>query len=318
MLRTAKCAGVATVVAGLILVAIWYCGRQPQWPGFDDNHGSTPQYVVRYNRDFGYRTGSIVPVSIFFKVPKGTTLDVEKNMQAEGDMLVVNRTVSQQSGKDGVQYVRLNLEMQAFVWKQEWSNKLSFVYRIDGSPELKTLELTDVSVTTSKTYDGDTKSKHPKDPDLKILEGYHMMWTIFGLVVGIAGMVGCVVYLVRTRKTKPVRVAAPAPKEEPKDPWEVLDAAIDSLLAGDHSPEAFDLVSQAARAYTGLHMETASELIRSEEALHQKLGALLLVCEGVVWGGCTVGDEQLAVLSDSLKVLSPAAATETATTAAAS
>lgn len=280
--KFAKCACVAIIVSGIVLAIAFYQSRQFEWPGFEENANGKPQYNVQYERDFGYRTGNLVPVRICFKLPAGTTLDVD-NLTVEGDMSVAKRTVFTQAGQDGVTYIRLDLQLQAFVFKPKWTDKMFFNYRTAGSNELMTLEVKDISVTTSKTYDSDKTSRHPKEPDLAINQGFHMVWTVLGLFAGLSGMIGCVVYLVKTRQVRAVAVVIPPAAAQ--DPWLLVMEALTAIKDGDHSSAAFERLGLQVRAYSGLHTQTATQLVAANEPRHQAVGEVLAVCEPVVWGG---------------------------------
>lgn len=300
LMKLAKCACVATIVSGIVLLVGWYQSRQFEWPGFEENTTGKPQYHVQYERDFGYRTGNLVPVRICFKLPAGTALDVD-NLTVEGDMSVAKRTVFTQAGKDGVNYIRLDLQLQAFVWKPRWINNMFFNYRTAGSRELMTLELKDVSVSTSKTYDEDKKNRHPKEPDLAVIQGFHLVWTGLWLAVGLFGMIACSVYLVKTRRVRIVPVVAPS--AAPKDPWSLVVEALTAIKDGDLDWTAFERLVLQVRAYTGLHTQTASELAAASEPKHQAVGAVLAVCEPVIWGGRPVADDGVSTLETALDKL---------------
>lgn len=319
--KVACCVGSALVVV-LALIAAHKRNSETIWPHFDEHapRDGKPHYVIEFRngRDYGYRTGNIVPLRVSLKVPAGTEVDLDSvaltqtDAKGKKDLEITHRESFSQTTAEGINYIRLDLNLQAFVYRPtKWTTAVTINYRTADDGRVKTLVMDSTSsglpvkggsiaVFNSKTYDG-RKSKHPMEPVVEPVHGSHGLWTLARIVVGWLGMLVTGTYLFLTRKQKGPKVKA----EKPPDPWAGVDSSWQAIKSGNRSKQAFDQLALAVRAFFNVGTRSAAELYGLGTAQDANVATILEVCHEAGWGVEPISDERLEPAAQALTNLTP-------------
>lgn len=284
------------------------------WPDFLAGKPGEPAYNFEVgdsassNRNFGYRTGNHVPVSLYFRLSKGTELLTDQLVLPGDFQQVSKKVVSETKGEETL--VRVDLTLQTFVFKPKWEVKPEIGYRTaDGT--VKKLSMLAVEVSSSNTFDG-SKDKHPKEQNVEMVSvSGHNSLTALLVIAGIVGVLWAVRRLVRKPKVQEVLVE-PAADEVPAE-WLAVRQAWAAITGGDRSKPAFARATQAVRAACGLPTATLSEIKTMSLPYGQQLAFFLRVCEQHVWTDQPVEFREISQAGDLLAeiegiALAPAAA----------
>ena len=189
----------------------WHKSSAQTWPAFPETH-ETPVAVSDVLPDFGWRTGDIIPLTVFIKEVPGTVCDL-KSVVIKGDAQLRSLKSYEEKQADGTRLIRLQLEVQAFVLKQPvWEVTPYITYRTGEKQERKTLELPMFEIGSSNTYDkrkitivlpngekSEAKDGHPKDQPKVNLTSYAWLEDI-GLGTVSLMLVVCAIWVISTRK----------------------------------------------------------------------------------------------------------------------
>jgi hypothetical protein len=279
-----------------------YATASQEWPDFLTDKQDAPRYNFEVaERDFGYRTGNHVPVTLYFKLLPGMEMMTEQ-MVVNGDFEEVSRKESRaQVGDDTL--VRVDLVLQAFVLKPKLEVKPTIAYKSTSSGEPKKLDLLTIEVYTSQTYDG-RKSEHPKERDLAEIDDGHLWVTGAYILAGGIGLVLAVGILVRARK--------PRVKKEPRAKvstgpfpagWTAVQAAWLVIVTGNNTKAAFTSVAELSRSFFAVESLTVSELKGSALPEKEPLVAFLSICEKALWAEAPIDETEIGQAADHFKAI---------------
>ncbi|MGE0265495.1 MAG: hypothetical protein AB7V06_22685 [Candidatus Obscuribacterales bacterium] len=105
-----------------------------EWPDFtqvatQSDDPLAPLVVARAERDYGWRTGDIVPLTLFIKQLPGTRVD-ENSLAIEGDFAVVGQPEFLfKEEEDGSRMIRIRLNLQSMAVAKQLSLKTQILYR---------------------------------------------------------------------------------------------------------------------------------------------------------------------------------------------
>ena len=313
-MRMIKMRTLALAVGALVAVALAipaqraWTERQSEWPHFAESNNSTPQAVCQFDmdRDWGYRTGNLIPITVFFKVPHGASIDLD-SFTVTGDLSLrkEKNNLHSQLSDDGTLYVRLKTALQGFVYQPKLTARASISYWLAGSNKNHTLELEVIEVYPSKTFIQRTigqgekavplKSAHPDDPPLQLRQGFHALWTVFFLLVGGTGSIWCLAHLMR----KPRRSTAFQKLEVP-NLWATVYQVWKNIVAGDHSSQACGLMVDTLRTQFKLGNLSVGTLALTGEPDKTKLAAILKLLEDCLWGNRDISAEEVELAGKTL------------------
>lgn len=284
---------IATVVTAVIVQA----RHERQWPDFLTAKQDAPRYNSEVkDRDFGYRTGNHVPVTLYFKLLPGMELMTEQ-LVVNGDFEVVSRKeYREKKGEDTL--VRVDLVLQAFLLKPKLEVKPTIAYKSTADGDPKKLDLLTVEVYTSQTYDG-RKSEHPKEATLALINDGHLWLTAICIIAGGCGVLLAVHMFLGRRLARLKRKPKVSPGPFPAG-WTAVQEAWGAVLEGDRSKTNITRVAELIRTFFGVGPLTISEL--SERTLPEKepLIVFLGICEKAVWTDSQIGDAELAKAQEAM------------------
>ncbi len=297
MTRRKLLVGSALTVLLLVGVAGYLLTRpaKAEWPDFltDRDH---PQYNTSVaERDFGFRTGNLVPVSLYFKLTPGMEVLTDQ-LVLNGDFQLVSKSEFREKQGD-VTLLRIDLVLQSFVYKPKLELKPTVSYR-NGTNETKKYDLMTVDVYTSATYDG-RKEEHPKENDnLATFTGWHLAYTLGFILVGGVGLVCSIGMLVRNGKPRAKKEKAPKVVAGPlPEGWLEVQQAWAAVTAGDRSSATVGIAAQAVRNFFGVTTQTVGEIEKGEVEVKATLVAFLRICERAIFGSKPLGEQDVAPAS---------------------
>lgn len=274
--------------AGVLAVSILaltalYWPKRTVWPDFPQSKDLTPQVVVQVEPDFAWRTADRIPATIFIKQKPGVAIDLS-SLAIEGDFeLVGNPTIYTRDTRDGSKYLRLDVTLQSLAVQPKLTMNANMSYLVNGNPDPKLVSLPAVELYTSRTYDGRPQRK---DGPMAVVHGWHVWTTGLALVVGLAGSIGCVVYLERLKKQ--AREAAAAPLAGRALARHEFELSWQRILAGEDTEEEYKEIARILRRLyrieTRVTWEIPFELGDNHPHLKQILGIHKL-CDRVLYKG---------------------------------
>ncbi|MBS1994543.1 MAG: hypothetical protein JSS83_28720 [Cyanobacteria bacterium SZAS LIN-3] len=113
-----------------------------------------PEVIVTVDRDYAYRIGDIIPVTVYFKEKPGTVIDLH-SIAIEGDFEIAQQPeFFERRTRDGARLVRGNIKLQSFSNTPKLTLKANLSYRIIATNEDVTVSLPAFEAYTSNTWDG--------------------------------------------------------------------------------------------------------------------------------------------------------------------
>jgi hypothetical protein len=157
------------LLAGLAVIcaAAFTWWWTPGWPDFASDPSAQAQVIVRVDRDYGVRTGDLVPVDVYVRLqPPGSRLDVS-TLSVEGDFeLASPPKVEQKSLKDGSSVYHLRIGVQSF--RVQPAVVLHATISWVAGETRSHLAIPELTVHTSKTWDGRDKMQEGDDPRVSV------------------------------------------------------------------------------------------------------------------------------------------------------
>ncbi|MBX9671606.1 MAG: hypothetical protein K2X93_28715 [Candidatus Obscuribacterales bacterium] len=254
--------GALVLVTALSIGAIvWFSGGdRTTWPDFGQAQRATtplaPAVVAKYERDFGWRIGDVIPIELYLHQEPGTLIDLH-SLAIEGDFEIVeNPTIVTRDFKDGSRNVAIKFKIQSMAAAKKLTLKVSMLYRVKESMEDHLIAIPAFEPFTSPTWDG---RDVVKDGNPQYRHEGHLLWTIGYILVGVVGAVGA--FFARRRFKVYVL-------EEAKREWETrretarreFDEAWARFDAGDFSDESYKLVVRCIRKLFRIESKVMREI----------------------------------------------------------
>ncbi len=289
------------VTAVSIGVMAWlYWDQKIDWPAFSSDpvvaSSPTPEVVAYIERDYGWRTGDVIPVTMFIKEKPGTEVDTN-TLAIEGDFEVVgNVDIFTRDLKDGSRLIKITMHVQSFNVKKQLTLKSNMSYRLDGSQDDILITLPAVDPYTSMTYDGERKlpQEGPKTP----LHDWHLFKNVGMLLASIAGIAFFVGLIRRFNRETDDQGSF-----NPSSPREIarrdFDIAWKKLMLFDFSQENFKEIERIIRRLFRIESRTLREIDfeLGQHPFRAEILHILAVCSKVLYQGQSLDDAEL----DSIK-----------------
>jgi CspA family cold shock protein len=267
---------VVALVVGCLGFAYWL--NETVWPVFPQAGQSAlaPQAVLRIERDYGWRSGDLVPVELFIKQQRGTTVDLD-NLAVIGDFEIHDHpgAASVRMQADGSKLIRLRFKAQTLNYGETRSLALAMSYRIVATGEVDNANVEPAIVHISKTYDG--------RPDIQLgpLAMVFSAWDLFSDVLFIAvaiAMVFGAFYLWRLDAVlnKPAQDFADALKDSFLSVWQ-------KIASGDVSPQNYEELERIIRRMFGLEPQTRGQIelmvVAAKHPFQDEIIAIISLCD---------------------------------------
>lgn len=246
----------ALVLVALTLAAggYWLWSRDISWPQFPPSqHALAPQAVVSVNRDFGWRTGDVVPVKLFIKEKPGTAVDLD-NIAVGGDFEVRGhaRVAHTKSLDDGSRLKQVDFNVQSLNYGETRSLNVQLSYRILSSGEVDVAQSTPLVINTSKTYDG---RPDIQPGSLDFISPVWDIWQTFSLLGLAVAMIVASILLRRyhTKHLVPELTAAEVWRQKFESIWQ-------QIQSGDNSPVHYEELERMVRKRFGIEPQTRGQI----------------------------------------------------------
>jgi hypothetical protein len=250
-----------------------------------------PEVVVVVDRDYGYRIGDVIPVTIFFKEKAGSEIDLH-SMAVDGDFEIVGEpTFFARSAADGSRRLRVEVKLQSFSPVPKLVLNANLSYRVKATNDDVTVTLPALEAYTSNTWDGRDivqEGKLPFNPGLD-------PFATGGLVLG--GLFGSIFFFslfLRYRRERPIALELKGlpnrfllARRDFNEIWARMEA-------GDRSADRYAELSQLLRRL--YKVETKTTLEASYFLLYSYNGPIqvadiLRTCDRVIYRDEVLSEE---------------------------
>lgn len=225
-----------------------------KWPAFPEVHNA-PVAVSDLLPDFAWRTGDVIPLTVFVKEAPGTAVDL-KSLQLKGDAQLRAYKITVETQPDGTRLIKISIEVQCFALKQPvWKVIPVVTYREGDKQERKVMELPEFEIGSSNTFDKrkiervlpngnkiEMKDGHPKEQPFVYLVSNTWMWDVAYATVALMVVAVCIRVIHKRDKGKKGPVND-KPLELFSDEWawtvEDVQAAVKLLQEGNAEKETY-------------------------------------------------------------------------------
>lgn len=284
-------------VAVLLFAGIHFLKPGERWPQFPKEAvGPAPAVMFDVERDFGWRTGDVIPLTIYIREFPGTSVDVE-GLALEGDFEVRGDVkVDSRATADGGRIIRVRMDVQSFAFKPEVGARVSMTWNKAGSKEWEEVPRAQVTVHTSPTWDGRQAIQEGR---LQFLQGWHLVQTITVFALSVLGILLSVKLLRYVKRNTPPR--PPEPKRPPTlYEWAQMrfDAAWARIEQGDRSDEVFREIDHVTRKLLQVETVQLSHLdiaLQSHPFARQGM-FIIKTCERKLFRGDTLEDKYVVAI----------------------
>lgn len=307
--------GLAALLLALAVgcCALLFWNDRTEWPKFPSDaqtpvgvlaaSSSTPEIVANLDRDFGWRIGDVLSVTVYMKQKPGTVIDMHSIALAGDFELAGAPDIFELTKADGSKVYRVKLKLQSFSVAPQLDLKANVSYRVLASNEDVTVDLPTIAPYTSKTWDG---RKLIQEGKLVILHGLHG-WITLAYILG--GLIGFSFFWRLCRKfynLLPVAVKRLLGPSRFLKARRQFDAVWAKMEAGDRSRENYVALARIIRRL--YLIETKTTLEAKYWYLYGRNGPseiadMLMECDKVIYLNRTLTDEEhyrIKTIFDSL------------------
>ncbi|MBY0549982.1 MAG: hypothetical protein K2W95_22095 [Candidatus Obscuribacterales bacterium] len=273
------------VIAALVMVAIWLIpsGGGPEWPQFPETQDKAPSVVSQLEPDFGYRTGDVIPVSIFIKEQLGTEIDIS-SIAFEGDFEIRGEPqIAQGQTPEGAKQYCIKLNLQSFSMSPKLRATMSMQWNLKGDRQWKEVKHSLVNAFTSLTWDGERKEI--QSGPLVVLSSWWKYFSPGLMVFAVLLFGGCLFYQrwferAEAAREKKVQASARAVCKTR------VDTARKAIGQGDVSEAQYVAIAAALREYFNIESTVIAHIPQALGDHHpykKRVQAAINLCERVAY-----------------------------------
>lgn len=271
-------------------------------PEFTSAPEDKPAAVVELEPDFGYRTGDIIKVRIYIHQPAGIKCNT-RSLLVNGNTRLRDVSVATRDFPDGSQVLRLDAQLQNLVFEQKVAANMKIEYVANGSRKRQEFQLPDLEFSTSQTFDGDQRSKHPKDPPFVFISSYGWLQTIAVASVACAVMLSSFWYLLKrpTLKFKKKKDTLVPGSDAWEDAIKQVRKIVEQLKAGGEQVELLRGLDGLLRRLFNVDAVTVQDLMARTDNGSPDLMSLTLVsqyCQRAIYAGLLLTPAELSNLGE--------------------
>ncbi len=301
----------AVALMGAALFA-WTRTGGVKWPQFPQSKDA-PVAVADLLPDFSWRTGDVIPATVYIKEVPGAVCDL-KSVVVKGDAQLRSVQTYTEDQPDGTRLIRVKLELQIFVLKPVWNVTPYITYRSGDKQERLLLELPAFEIGSSNTYDHrkiervlpngqkiEMKDGHPKDQPAVFLTSYAWLSDVgFGTLALMVIVVSGWVIVRREKKSKSTADARLIVtfSDEWQDTVKDVQAAVQLLMDGNTDVATYIRVQKGLQRLYRLDSVALPEIEAAADAGCNQLCSLrhiLEFCHQVIYGRAVNGLERQEV-----------------------
>lgn len=301
-LVSALLAIIAATILGVAACAAIFWSDRTEWPIFVSEVRSAegakaaqspaPEIVAHLERDFGWRIGDVVPVTVYLKQKPGTVIDLNSIALAGDFEMVGNPDLFELSRPDGSKIYRAKIKLQSFKAQPQWSIKANISYRVLATNEDITVDLPAIAPYTSKTWDG---RKEAQEGKLDTQHGVHDWLTLLYVCIGATGTLVFFNLSRRFYNEMPMKTRLRKRASRLVRGRRDFDAIWAKMEAGDRSRENYVALSRVLRKLYLLETKTSLEAKfwflygRNGPA---EIADMLIECDKVIYLNRVLSDEE--------------------------
>ena len=298
LVKIASGLGAALIVG---VLAFWACSRpeKVEWPQFKPATDAAPRLAVHVQPDFGYRIGDLVNVTIFIRQQPGTKVDLSSTA-IEGDFEFYGEPqYDEEVLPDGAKLIRIKQSLQSFSSTPSITSRISMTWTEDGKKEAHEIPKTEITVFTSKTYDG--RPDNLQNGPLAFVTPSLLTRCIVLAVLSLTGIVVATIFIRRYISGLPVHkpVVALSPRMKARQRF---DAVWKKIEGGDLSEENFREIEAILRDFFKVQtvLREYIPIAVGEGHPHiQQITAVFDLCEMAIYQQVVLNAQQLRQLKDS-------------------
>jgi hypothetical protein len=317
MKRLFKASFWAALVVALSLGALtWlFWEQRTVWPAFSQAPPAAgtaavsplaPRVVVQVERDYGWRTGDRIPITIYVKQMPGTIVDTT-SLAIEGDFEILQqpKALVAREQKDGSWLYKIEVDVQSMNVQRSWTLNANMSYHVTATGDDNSVSLPGLKLYTSMTYDG---RKQIQEGSQAFAYGNEAL--IVGLILA-ASMIGLIFGYRQYRKG----LAEEKMRGQPKPPAVPLTPLLkvahnfkivwSRIQRGDYSVENYKELERNIRWLFHIEARTLKqidlELEMTHNPFHQEVMIILTECDKVLYQEMYLSDAEHKAVYDAFQ-----------------
>jgi len=256
------------ILAAVSLLGYEYWANEVVWPEFSTNQASAqaPQAVLKIERDYGWRTGDVLPVELYIKETPGTRVDLAaitmQNQAGDFEVRDALSPVRTKSDDSGAHLIKAKFSVQSLNYGETRSLSLTLPYRVLATAETNTIQAPALVVHMSKTYDGRLDIQPLRTEMLSPVWDYWQNALLFLLA---AAMIFADVYLksLHALLNRPAVTVTDQVRSTFDDVWRRLES-------GDCSKENYEELERLVRRLFNLEPQTRGQIELQVSTVHHR------------------------------------------------
>ncbi len=275
-----------------------------RWPEFQPTDSLTPQVVCHYERDYGWRTGDLIPVEIFLKQQPGTVVDMH-SLAVEGDFDIIgNPEIVTRDRKDGSRLILLRFKIQSLSVGKKLSLRMNMLWRDQSTGADKSISIPAFEPYTSPTWDGRDLIQ---DGSAAYDQGNHL-WLNCAYLFGGAFGAGLFFYLSRRLKIAAVEAKSRAFQTRREIARGEFDRAWAAIASGDLNVEHYKSIARCLRKLFHIESKSLREIdfeLGSGHPYRQQTLAILGLCGRVMYQKKALSRGEHLALKEAFDQIAP-------------
>lgn len=299
------------LMAGLGLLAFLFLAiahrvhtsKPVQWPRFEQAQSGSPAAVIKLERDYGYRTGDIVPVEIFLQEQPGMKIDLD-SLVFEGDFEVRgDATLQTRTAPDGQSTHYIKVDLQSLAVKDKLESGLSFVWESLADKKIHEWRAdAAIKVSTSPTWDG---RPNIRMGDRQLRTGFHWVYSGALIATSLFIMIWCNWVILRYERHGKIydssrrRYVNPAAELRAR-----LCSTWQQITAGSTDIQLFTELNADLRKLFGIPTVPVENIpSQLNNSLAEPTQRVLFHCEQVIFGHKSLAPEEMATMNHDLDLI---------------
>lgn len=270
------------------------------------NELTQPASLLQVERDYAYRTGDPIDITVFVAEPDGISLDEQSFALSDtksGDIEFSAHVLGSKQESNGVRVVAVAVELRKWSYTASFTVEASMSYEDKSTGDTKAFALSPVTIHMSPTWDG-RKQLNPGNQQT-IADEYEV-WNYIFVATSLAVALAAVVFIRHARRIntrrRPVFVRPLTQLEQAREDFELTR---DLIEGRDFETARYEELSRTLRqlfAIESLPTNKALEKVRESRPWAYKDTALILAhCDRRLYGDVPLSAADHAALFASFE-----------------
>ncbi|HEY9775933.1 MAG TPA: hypothetical protein V6C81_19375 [Planktothrix sp.] len=285
-----------TVALVAVVMGVLHFWDRTAWPAFAADAkapADAPQVVATVPRDFGWRTGDVIPIDLYIKQLPGTVVDTS-NLAISGDFEIRTQPKAMIARKqsDGSTYMKLRFEVQSFNVSKSWTLNANMTYARTAAKDDQTVSLPALVVYTSMTYDG--RADIQQGPQKLLISILEAVFTFGCVLAGVLGTIVCFVWY--NHLNKPIVSNGKYPLTPLLQVKRNFDLISVRIKRGDFSPQNYEELERNLRWLYKLEAKTRGQIELSVQVTNHpyknEITTIVSLCDKRLYDKVLLTDEE--------------------------